>query len=324
MIGGGIVHGSRRVLRWLVPAVAASVVVGGGAAAGTIVAKADPSLPERSAAQLLADMRGADVAGLSGTIVQSADLGLPAVPGLAEGTGGAADLAGLLTGTTTARVWHAGPDRERLSLLSAGSQTDVIRDGPDVWLWSSDDRKASHLRVPDAGGLPVTPGRAAAAALALIGPATEVRAAGVTEVAGRAAYELVLRPDDPVSLIGRVSLAVDAERHVPLRVDVYARNAATPAARVAFQQISFAVPEAGQFAFNPPPGTIVTRGDAGKQGLSVIGEGWAAVLSTRLPAGAGIRRGLWTGSLVSVLITEDGTVYAGPVTAGRLREAAAR
>ena len=73
---------SRPALRWLVPSAAAVLVIGGGAAAGTIAASAEPSLPERSAAQLLVDVQNAKVDGLSGTIVQTADLGLPSLAGI--------------------------------------------------------------------------------------------------------------------------------------------------------------------------------------------------------------------------------------------------
>jgi hypothetical protein len=79
---------SRPALRWLVPAAAAVVVVGGGAAAGTIAASADPTLPDITAAQLLTDVQNAKVDGMSGTVVQTADLGLPALPGLTGQGGG--------------------------------------------------------------------------------------------------------------------------------------------------------------------------------------------------------------------------------------------
>src|SRR3954462_1475277 len=80
---------SRPALRWLVPSAAAVVIIGGGAAAGTIGAGADPSLPDRSAAQLLVDVQNAKVDGLSGTIVQTADLGLPDISGLTDDQSGA-------------------------------------------------------------------------------------------------------------------------------------------------------------------------------------------------------------------------------------------
>jgi hypothetical protein len=67
------------VRRWLVPASAALAVIGGGVAIGAITNAADPSLPQRSAAELLVDLQTARVDGMSGTVVASADLGLPAL-----------------------------------------------------------------------------------------------------------------------------------------------------------------------------------------------------------------------------------------------------
>ncbi|GIF21610.1 outer membrane lipoprotein-sorting protein [Actinoplanes tereljensis] len=306
--------GSRRAWGWAVPSAAAVAVLGAGAAAGAIVATADLALPPRSAAQLLVDLRNADVDGLSGTIVQSTDLGLPAVASLTRSAGGAADLAGLVFGTSTIRVWYAGPDRQRLALLNTYGETDLIRKGADAWLWNSSDRMSSHLTLP----------AAQLAAVAAADPATVASTTGVTEVAGRDAYELVLSPRDPASLIGRVSLAIDAEHHIPLRIEVYARNATTPAARLAFQQISFVVPDAEQFVFKPPPGTTTTEGNAHTAlpvTPSLLGSGWTSVLTTRLPDPDGQRR-VFAGSLVSVLITEDGRFYAGALTPARLAEIA--
>src|ERR671921_2559067 len=138
---------SRPALRWLVPSAAAVVVIGGGAAAGTIAANADPSLPERSAAQLLVDVQNARVDGLSGTVVQTADLGLPSLPGITGGQGDA-DLTKLVAGSNTARVWYAGEDKVRLALLGTLGETDMIRNGSDVWVWRSRDKSATHLTIP--------------------------------------------------------------------------------------------------------------------------------------------------------------------------------
>jgi outer membrane lipoprotein-sorting protein len=319
---------SRPALRWLVPTAAAVVVIGGGAAAGTIVASADPALPARSAAQLLVDVRNAKVAGLSGTIVETADLGLPSLAGITGGQGDA-DLTKLITGSNTARVWYAGDQKVRLALLGTLGETDVVRNGTDVWTWRSTDNTATHLTVPaDAtsrkpatalgNGVPGTPQEAADAALAAIDPTTAVTTTGSAKVAGRDAYELVLAPKDTASLIGQVRLAIDAKQHIPLRVDVYAKGANNPAVRVAFQDISFAVPDAQQFVFNPPPGAKVNQEKAGdakpgdakpgdatkrpgipaKPGLpgtvdgkkaaadepKVIGTGWTSVVVAKLPA----------------------------------------
>ena len=378
---------SRPALRWLVPSAAAVLVIGGGAAAGTLVANAEPSLPERSAAQLLVDVQNAEVDGLSGTVVQHADLGLPSLSALPGGT----DISKLLTGNNTARVWYAGQDKARVALMSTLGQTDVIRNGTDVWVWQSRDNTATHLKIPagaagraptpdETGLLPSTPQDAAARALAAIDPTTAVSTSGAAEVAGRPAYELVLSPRDTASLIGQVRLAIDAVEHIPLRVEVYAKNTNDPAVRVAFEQISFKTPDAEQFTFNPPPGAKVSEkvegatsgskqapaaerapaaeqdraAPAGAAGTSptVIGKGWTAIVTAKMPkpgaeAGGAATGGaagqltalldtlpkvsgawgsgrLLSGTLFSALIIDVGRVFAGAVAPEKLYEAAGR
>jgi outer membrane lipoprotein-sorting protein len=366
---------SRPALRWIIPSAAAAVVIGGGAAAGTMVASADPSLPDKTAAQLLVDLQSAKVDGLSGTVVESADLGLPAIAGAAAGLSGGGELTSLLAGSNTARVWYAGQDKTRLSLLGAQNETDLVRNGSDVWVWKSSDNSATHLTLPadaDAaktpsalpGGVPSTPQQAADEALASISPSTKVTTTGAARVAGRDAYELVLSPKDTGSLVGQVRLAIDAEKHVPLRVDVYAKNATNPAVRVAFQQITFAVPDASEFTFNPPAGAKITNSTPEKLGEQrqsaaqkaeraklgktaepeVLGQGWTSVLHAQLPKTTGKDSGqltaalgtlpkvsgkwgsghLLSGSLFSALVTDSGQVYAGLVTPDTLYQAATK
>jgi outer membrane lipoprotein-sorting protein len=313
------VFGSRPALRWLVPAAAAVVVIGGGAAAGTIAASADPTLPARSAAQLLVDVQNAKVDGLSGTVVQTADLGLPSLPGLTGGSGSAgadgAELMNLVAGSNTARVWYAGDDKVRLALLGKLGETDVIRNGSDVWMWRSAQSEATHFKLSDQErkkpqttlpqGVPSTPQEAADAALAAIDATTAVSTTGAAKVAGRDAYELVLQPRDTASLISQVRLAIDGEKHIPLGVDVYAKGSDSPAVRIAFQQVSFTTPDPEQFTFNPPPGTKVNEpseadikrqtdqhgalDDAaakGAEGTKVVGKGWTSVLVAAVPTDA--------------------------------------
>jgi hypothetical protein len=170
---------------------------------------------------------------------------------------------------------------------------------------------------------------------------------GTASVAGRSAYELVLAPRDTNSLIGQVRLAVDADKHVPLRVRVYARGASSPALEVGFTQISFGTPGAEQFRFSPPPGVKVTeqstdgtkrKPDEGTR-PTVLGTGWTSVISAtgvKMPADNQVLNtfprvsGAWgsgrliTSSLASVLITDDGRLYAGAVRPERLYQAATR
>ena len=313
---------SRPALRWLVPAAAAAVVIGGGAAAGTLIASADPALPERSAAQLLVDLQTARPAGFSGTVVETADLGLPPLTGLTGGQG-EADLSKLVSGSNTARVWYAGEDRVRLALLGTLGETDVVRNGSDLWIWRSVGNTATHVKLPANAakqrtgalppGVPSTPQEAADAALAAIDPTTSVTTTGSAKVAGRDAYELVLAPKDTASLVGQVRLAIDAKEHIPLRVDVYPKDANDPAFRVAFQQISFAVPDAEQFRFNPPPDAKVTteqpsapdrakitakeKAELAKKRAeiatkrdgtpTVVGSGWTSIVVAKAPSGEG-------------------------------------
>ncbi len=366
----------RPQVRWAVPAVAVGVI----AAMSFLVsrpASADTGLPPRTAAQLLVDIQQAHSDGLSGTITQTADLGLPALPGVASSSPGSssgdASLTSVLSGTHTWRVWVAGPTQQRLALLGSLGESDVVRNGADLWVWSSKDKTASHrvLTPPDAAGrpatasptdLPKTPEEAAQRALAAIDPSTEVTTSGATVVAGRQAYELVLTPRDGASRVAQVRIAVDAEKKVPLRVQVYAAGVANPAVDVGFAAIDFTQPDAAMFAFTPPPGTTVT--ESGRPGAKpdgtappavqdhpaskVVGTGWTAVVVTAAPAGglpasgatqqkqlSGVLNalpkvsGTWgsgrlvDGTLFSAVLTDDGRLAVGAVAPEQLYAALA-
>ena len=256
-------------LRWAVPAVTAVALVAGVTAVNGIQAIAGAGLPARSAAQLLVDVQQARLDGLSGTVVQKADLGLPELP-VAGGSGGSgsSDLSSLISGTHTMRVWFAGPDKARIALLGTLGESDVIRNGQDLWVWASQDKTAKHYVLPahDAAGtdktipgmpghtaVPTSPQDAAEKALAAISPSTEVTTSGTATVAGRSAYELVLKPREATSLVAQVRVAIDGAEHVPLRVQVFAKSVADPVFEVAFSSVDFARPDAAQFAFKPPP-----------------------------------------------------------------------
>ena len=309
-------------LRWAVPAVTAVALVGGGAAVGGVTAIAGDGLPDRTAAQLLVDVQQARLDGLSGTVVQKSDLGLPDLPiAGASGGAGSSNLTSLISGTHTMRVWFAGPDKARMALLGTLGESDVIRNGKDVWVWSSQDKTATHYVLPahDAAGkskapagmpspsdLPTSPQEAAERALAAITPSTEVTTSGTATVAGRSAYELVLKPKEATSLVAQVRVAIDGTEHVPLRVQVFAKSVADPVFEVAFSAVDFARPDDDQFKFTPPPGTTVTEkkvpahakmGDKPGADKSktvaprpssadipkVVGEGWGSVLVAKMP-----------------------------------------
>ena len=244
---------SHPALRWAVPGAVVAVVL---AAAGLTAATADasPTLPPRSAAELLVDVQTASVTALSARSCRPRTWGCPTCP-IGMGGRGGADLTSLVSGTHTLRVWYSGEAQQRLALLGTLGESDIVRNGSDVWTWSSTDNTATHNQLParpegadgtselpdsaPESALAMTPQQAAEAALAAIDPTTIVTTDGTAEVADRAAYELVLAPKDAASLIGQVRIAIDAEQHIPLRVRVIAKDAMEPAFEVGFSQISF-------------------------------------------------------------------------------------
>lgn len=346
--------------RWAAPAAAVAAV-----ATATLItnytASADPSLAPRTAAQLLADVQRAQVGYVSGTVVQSADLGLPDLSGLGgPGRRGSASLESVITGTHTWRVWYGGKDQQRLALVGSLGESDVIRNGRDLWVWSSQEKTAVHYTLPNHSGakpsptpsvtdLPRTPEEAAQRALEALDPTTEVTTSGAAVVAGRDAYELVLEPRSEASLVASVRISVDAEKHIPLRVQAYSKKLANPAFEVGFTSIDFDRPDARQFEFNPPPGTTVTDreakdakdGAAPSQGSrpaspTVVGTGWGAVMvgslpEGELPSGEGAQQaeallqtlprvsGEWgggrllAGTLFSAVLADDGRFAVGAV-----------
>lgn len=282
-----------RMRRYSVPVAIAAAAVATVVGAGLVSADGSPDLPERTAAELLAELQDSDVPGLSGTVVAHTDLGIPAIAT-------ADDL--LAPGSRTVRMWYAAPDRVRLALLDQLGETDVIRNGADVWQWDSRQNHATHFTMSgEIADLPLwppsrftatSPMEAAEQALARIEPGTDVSTDGTAEVAGRSAYELVLEPKEETSLVSQVRLAVDAETGVPLRTRVLAVGVAEPAFEVAFSRVEFDVPDQENFTFNPPAGVDIVEGtdeadrlfDSGRGERDtdpmLVGEGWTTVAVT--------------------------------------------
>ncbi|MCW2805915.1 MAG: hypothetical protein JWN06_4132 [Propionibacteriaceae bacterium] len=348
-------------LRWLAP-LAFVLVVGGTGGVVAVTASADPPLEPRTAEQLLVAMQQASVDGLSGTVVQTSDLGIPDIPG-AQGSD--SSLTSMVSGTHTLRVWYSAPDKARLALVGTLGESDVIKNGADLWTWSSKDNTATHRtltpgeRPSDTPEQSMTPEAAAAKVLEAISPTTEVTTNGTATVAGRSAYELLLRPKDTRSLVSEVRIAIDSEKSIPLRVQVVGVQE-QPAFEVAYSSVDFGQPDAAQFDFNPPPGAKVTeaaphpstsKGDhkaddkaAAADRPTVVGTGWTTVLVAktgdlqsadnpqlgqmlnslqRVQGSWGSGR-LLRGTLFSVVLTDDGRVAVGSVEPEMLYRALAR
>jgi outer membrane lipoprotein-sorting protein len=277
------------------------------------------------------------------------------------------------------RVWYSGPDKTRVALVATNGESDVIRNGTDLWLWDSRANTATHHKLnPEAADdarsapstlptdLPSTPQEAADKALAAIDDTTVVSTGNSAKIAGRDAYELILAPRDTSSLVGQIRLAIDAKEHVPLRVQVLSKGSDQARFEVGFTQVSFAKPDAAQFDFKPPAGATVKDGttadktnpapgkgradgtppNAADTKSTVIGKGWTAVYVVRLDNGdakdnsansdeakkaQSFLNGLpktggsptLTSYLFTVMMTPDGRILAGAVSADRLAQVAA-
>ena len=65
---------------------------------------------------------------------------------------GSSDFTSLVSGSHTLRVWYSGEDQQRLALLGTLGESDIVRNGTDVWTWSSETNAATHYQLPDRDG----------------------------------------------------------------------------------------------------------------------------------------------------------------------------
>jgi outer membrane lipoprotein-sorting protein len=297
----------RRRARWAVPLGAVAAV--GMVIAASVIggAQAAPKLPARTTAQLIAavDSPAAWPSAFTGVAQETASLGLPDLPGADDPLSGLS----LLSGTHTLKVWYDGPARVRIAAPVQLGEADLRVDGNSVWLWNSRTNQATHYLLPaGAGHAPDTPAPAlptpqqlAQQILAAVGQTTTVGLQQNVTVAGQAAYQLSLAPKDSRSLIGRVTIAIDAEYSLPLQVQVFARGATSPAFSLGYTSLSFTKPAASNFAFAPPPGAKV------KTVTVPAGAGAPA----NLPAGAWpVPVGVPAGTSASEIIAASGAKTA--------------
>ncbi|WP_147917828.1 LolA family protein [Ruania zhangjianzhongii] len=346
---------ARTWTRWL-PAAAVPLVVAGSFAVATTTAGAD-ELPERSPEDVLTLLAGHEHQPLSGEFTQTSDLGLPELPADVPGTDGdaAAVLDGLelITSDHTGRVFVGDQDQARIQLFDSFGEQNAIVNGSDAWFYDSADNSATHVTAPEGehsdqarGAQQLTPEALAEQVVAAADPSTELSVRGNVEVAGRTAYDLVLTPRTDSTLVGEVSIAVDGETGLPLRVSITASGADSPAVEVAYTELDLSPPDADLFDFTPPADATVEevdpQGHDGQHGADssqprpqATGTGWETVLAapagtldlstqpilTQLTSAVDGGRVLTT-DLLTVLITDDGRVLAGAVPLERLQAAA--
>lgn len=300
---------TRKWLRWM-PAVVVPAVIAAGVLSGSLPASAGDPLPEKTPQQVLLMVAQHGEKALSGTLEQSSEIGLPELP--TSGSGAASPETAwleLLTGPHTARVYLDGPEKARVQVMDRMAERNAVRNGDELWFYNSKDNTAAHAQLPaDARsrhgsrpGTVATPEELADKLLAKLDASTEVTVGPDVQVAGRAAYNLMLTPTADTTLVDSVAIAVDGESGLPLGVEVKARGQAEPAFRVAFTSLSLEAPDSAIFNFTPPPGATVEEipvpdhkaaamppSDAAAAKAAkrptVTGAGWASVFE--FPAGA--------------------------------------
>ncbi|MGI5402210.1 LolA family protein [Streptomyces sp. CA-135486] len=405
--------GRRKAARYFVPVAVAGVAAATIGLVPALAASGDPDLPKISAQELIAKMAASDTQQLSGTVKVNTDLGLPSLAGLGglgggsfapkggNGDGGGSSaspdgkLMELASGSHTLRIAADGPDKQKVSILEDAAEYSLIHNGNEVWAYDSASNEAFHTKDGARDGkdrkatppkdLPTTPKALADEALKAADDTTSVTVDGTAQVAGRDAYQLVIKPKQSGSTIGSIKVAVDAKNGVPLKFTLTPSSGGKAAIDVGFTKVDFSRPAASTFDFTPPKGAKVTEGDEpakghaakghegfknhkgiegfknGKggedvkgphdfQGLNVIGKGWTSIAKIETPGGKGATAPkdgdvppeakkfldalgdqvegkfgsgtVFTTRLVNVLMTDDGTVYAGAVTKDALVQAA--
>ncbi|MEV6952692.1 DUF2092 domain-containing protein [Streptomyces sp. NPDC051183] len=332
---------SRKAARYAVPVAVFGVAAGAIAMVPAFANSSGPDLPAVTAQQLIEKVAASDVQQLSGSAKISTDLGLPTLAtGLLGGggvTGGSANpeekVAQLASGTHTFRVAADGPDRQKLTFLDGKDEYSLIHNGDDVWGYDSKSNEVFHEKNPGAGKdgkeagkdgkdhktadrLATSPQEIAQEVLKAAGPTTDVSVGDTAQVAGRDAYQLVLKPKAAGSTVASVKIAVDAKNGVPLRVQLLSTEGGKPIVDAGFTKVDFEKPAADTFAFTPPKGAKVSEGAKdgaehgkglkgleaipgldglmggaadGKGEVKVLGEGWASIARIETGAGKNLR-----------------------------------
>lgn len=276
----------RKAVRYGVPLAVAGLAA---ATIGLVPALAQdegPSTDDVTAKELIAKALASEVESVDGTVKVSTDLGLPSLPFGGMGGGEGADLARLLSGDTKLQVAADGPEKQRVTLEGADGDRTVVHNGDDVWTFGGDSDEVVHSTLPrdaekdapkgDDFALPkdledATPQQLAERLLKAADDTTVVDVAGTAQVAGQDAYELRLTPKQDESTVRDITVAVDADNGVPLRVALTADDGKA-VVDVGFTKVDFSKPAADLFA--PPAGAEVTEGDLGKGLDGGFGEGF--------------------------------------------------
>ena len=278
----------------------------------------------------------------------------------------------LISGSHTIRVYVSGQDKLRAQILDPMSQRDLIVNGNEFWVYDAkmataltgtidieaDPAKQAEaeqkvLDYADSIALDLSsPDAIADYLVSMVDETSQIEVGKDHSVAGRSAYQLIISPDSPNSLVASAAVSVDSETGMPLKVEIFSTTQVEAAMTVGFESISFGSVDQGLFSFTPPAGTSVETFDADElmatldgyekpEGYvsdyevpaepEVLGSDWDSVVHlAALPADipqdlmatelfadmlTEVPGGkVFSTPLVNVLLTDSGEVYMGAVT----------
>jgi len=284
-----------------------------------------------------------------------------------------------VTGEHTARVVVDPEVGLRVQIQDRFAERNFVVNETEAWFYDSRSNVATRMAAPDpaelsdaqktelqaqfeelSNGAPApfsTPAEAAAFVLDELDATSTISLVENVRLADRAAYQLLVTPDESETLVGSVALAIDAETGLPLRVIVLAVGQDAPAFSIGITALDLSTPDAAQFTFTPPPGATVEDAptfdaelgapeappaepgvDTSEPPVLVQG-GWATIVE--IPAGSvppefsanpligqiatSVDGGFALSSaLATVFFADDGRVFVGTVPLSALQSAAAR
>lgn len=138
-----------------------------------------------------------------------------------------------------------------------------------MWAYDSASNEAYHAKAPAGAAkgsekgakgkdrtapkdLPATPQDFAQEALKAAGDTTSVTVDGTARIAGRDAYQLVIKPKQTGSTVGSIKVAVDSKTGTPLKFTLLPSSGGKAAIDVGFTKVDFSKPAASTFDFTPP------------------------------------------------------------------------
>ena len=177
------------------------------------------------------------------------DLALPDLRGFG-------DLAALLGGTTSTRVWWDGPRHWRVDAVDPAGERDTYGLATSVTTWDSGSRRLDVVVGDPSARLPrpddLLAPQAARRLLAAVGPQDRLEALDARRVDGRTTDGVRVVPGDVRSTVERADVRVDRATGLPLHVEVVGRSGRTSLVST-LHDVAFERPDASVVTPPAPP-----------------------------------------------------------------------